>query len=221
MTFREVETLFHEFGHLLHFILYQGTYGYLSGFDVPRDFVEVPSTLLQQAVNDPDVLLTMVTNDQNLTADILRKQIEDYLILQPALSPAEIRSKLARSLFDIRLHNDFSASDLIDTEELEAQILLDKYLPYPAGSGFSSRFTHIIAGYDSGYYGYLWSEAIVDDLVSVFNESPEGFYDEEIGLRLRQEIFAPGASRDVNESVRQFLGRDWNTDAYMQKINEL
>lgn len=221
LSHQDVETLFHEFGHLLHFILYQGTYGYLSGFDVPRDFVEVPSTLLQQAASDADVLLTMVTNDQNFSPDMLHEKIEDYLVSQPTLSPTEIRGILVRSLFDLRLHNDFSATDSIDTVELETEILLDKYLPFPEGSAFSSRFTHIIAGYDSGYYGYLWSAAIVEDLVAVFNESTEGFYDADIGLKLRQEIFAPGASRDVNESVRQFLGRDWNSDAYMQKIDEL
>lgn len=217
----DVEILFHEFGHLLHFILYQGSYGYLGGFDVPLDFVEVPSTLLQQATSDPDVLLTMTTNDQKVSPDVLRKKIEDYLISKPTISPTQIRYKLAKSLFDLTLHNNFSSEDSIDTVELDRQIMRDEYLPYPEGSAFSTRFTHLVAGYDSGFYGYLWSASIVADLVSVFNDSADGFYDPAIGLKLRQEIFAPGASRDVNESVRQFLGRDWNTDAYMQKIDEL
>ncbi|MDY0362412.1 MAG: M3 family metallopeptidase [Desulforegulaceae bacterium] len=83
-----------------------------------------------------------------------------------------------------------------------------------------SSFSHIAEGYGAGYYSYLWSLAIVHDFVSVFENSPHGFMDKEIGLSLRKEIFEPGLSRTEDESIKTFLGRNWNVGAYLNYINQ-
>lgn len=221
LSHREVEILFHEFGHLLHMLLYETNYGLLASSEVPMDFIEVPSTLLQHAASDADVLTAMATNEENVSFEVLRSQIQQFLSTDTKLSPLATQNTIAKSIYDLELHSQFTAGESINVVELGNEIAREYFLPYPDGSAWASSFTYVVAGYDVNYYGYLWSEAIVADLVSVFNDSVEGFYDADIGLKLRQEIFAPGASRDVNESVRQFLDRDWNIDAYMQMIDEL
>lgn len=87
-------------------------------------------------------------------------------------------------------------------------------------SAWSASFSHLVGGYDATYYSYLWSDAIASDLISVFQDSPLGFYDPAIGKKLREEVFARGSSRDVNESIHQFLGRDWNVDAYLDSFTQ-
>ena len=82
---------------------------------------------------------------------------------------------------------------------------------------FITRLGHF-TGYDAGYYGYLWAQAISDDLNTVFEKAENKYFDETVGLKLRTEIYEPGDSRPVEESIREFLGRDWNTKAFIKNL---
>ncbi|MEM7392407.1 MAG: M3 family metallopeptidase, partial [Verrucomicrobiota bacterium] len=85
------------------------------------------------------------------------------------------------------------------------------------GTSFVTYFGHL-SGYDAGYYGYVWAESIAADLATRFQEAKDGFMDKEIGMSLRREIYEPGDSRDVNESIRKFLGREQSIQPYLKKL---
>ena len=84
-------------------------------------------------------------------------------------------------------------------------------------AAFVAFFGHLM-GYDAGYYGYAWADAISADMATVFEESPQGFYDTKVGRRLREEIYAPGSSRDVNISIKKFLGRERSIKPFLKHI---
>ncbi|NOG85209.1 MAG: hypothetical protein HND49_15640 [Planctomycetes bacterium] len=88
----------------------------------------------------------------------------------------------------------------------------------PEGSSFVTNFKHPFIGYDGRYYGYAWSDSLAADMASLFETSTRGFLNPEIGLRLRKEVYEMGASRDVTESVRGFLGRNSNHSAFNRKL---
>jgi heme/copper-type cytochrome/quinol oxidase subunit 2 len=93
-----------------------------------------------------------------------------------------------------------------------------RYYQLPNGTAKLASFAHLFGGYDAGYYGYAWADAIAADLASRFRASEEGFMDKAIGAQFRKEILEVGGSRDPAESVRIFLGRDWNTDAFFEEM---
>ena len=87
----------------------------------------------------------------------------------------------------------------------------------PASSTFVSYFGHL-NGYDAGYYGYAWADAIAADMATVFEKARDGYLDKQAGLRLRHEIYEPGDSRDVTVSIEKFLGRKQSIQPFLQKI---
>ena len=91
------------------------------------------------------------------------------------------------------------------------------FLPLAPDSTFVAYFGHMM-GYDAGYYGYAWADAIAADMATVFEGAPEGYFDRAAGLRLRKEIYEPGDSRDVNVSIEKFLGRKRSLDPFLKKI---
>ena len=84
-------------------------------------------------------------------------------------------------------------------------------------TAFVAYFGHIM-GYDAGYYGYAWADAIAADMATVFEKAPDGYFDKNAGMRLRKEIYAVGDSRDVNISIEKFLGRKRSIDPFLKKI---
>jgi thimet oligopeptidase len=84
-------------------------------------------------------------------------------------------------------------------------------------TAFVAYFGHLM-GYDAGYYGYAWADAIAADMATVFEKSPNGYFDSATGRRLRDEIYAPGDSRDVNVSIEKFLGRQRSLEPFLKKI---
>ena len=84
-------------------------------------------------------------------------------------------------------------------------------------TGFAAFFGHLM-GYDAGYYGYAWADAISADMATVFEESAQGYADVKVGRRLRDEIYAPGSSRDVNISISKFLGRERSIKPFLKHI---
>jgi thimet oligopeptidase len=93
----------------------------------------------------------------------------------------------------------------------------DAFFPEPPDTAFVAYFGHLM-GYDAGYYGYAWADAIAADMATVFSEAPDGFFDVQAGQRLRREIYEKGDSRDVEISIEKFLGRKQSIDPFLKKI---
>ncbi len=217
LSHNEVETLFHEFGHALHSLLTQANYSRFSGTSVPRDFVEAPSQMLENWIWDQDVLDTFAADyrdeSKKIPADIIERLKEARL----ATIGTFYKRQLSFGLLDLELHSVSDPNAVPDVLEVSNRIIADVFLPSPEGTAFVAGFGHL-TGYDAGYYGYAWADAIAADLATVFEESPKRYFDAEAGRRLRDEIYAPGDSRDVNESIEKFLGRPRSNKPFLKSI---
>jgi Zn-dependent oligopeptidase len=93
----------------------------------------------------------------------------------------------------------------------------ETFFPEPDGTAMITYFGHF-TGYDAGYYGYAWADAIAADMATAFEQSPGGFFDRPTGMRLREEIYSKGDSRDVNVSIEKFLGRPRSIEPFLKEI---
>ena len=214
MNHTEVETLFHEFGHAMHTILTQATYSSFAGANVPRDFVEAPSQMFEAWVWDPTVLQRFAVHYEDpadtIPVDVVARMKQADL----ATKGIYYRRQLALALSDLRLH---TAGENVDAAQITNRVNADVLFPPPEGTNFAAYWGHL-TGYDAGYYGYAWADAIAADMATAFEESPGGYLDTETGMRLRREIYEVGDSRPVDESIRAFLGRDRSLDPFIASL---
>ena len=217
MTHQEVETLFHEFGHALHSIVTRAKYGRFAGTHVPGDFVEAPSQMLQNWVWDKKVLDTFAADyrdpSKKIPAEIIKKMNDAKLASAGVL----YRRQFAFASLDLALHNQHAADMPYDSVGVSNPILEKVFLPIDPGTTFVSYFGHL-NGYDAGYYGYAWADAIAADMATVFEKAKDGYLDKQAGMKLRHEIYEPGDSRDVNISIEKFLGRKQSVQPFLKKI---
>jgi thimet oligopeptidase len=214
---RDVETLFHEFGHAMHSILTQAKYGRFSGTSVPRDFVEAPSQMLENWVWDKKVLDSFAAHYQDPSDKIPQEILTRLKEAKLATEGTFYRRQLSFALMDLALHTAVRAGAGTDCVKLSNRVLSEVFLPWPDETAFVAYFGHL-TGYDAGYYGYAWADAIAADLATVFEQSPRGYFDEQAGRRLRDEIYAPGDSRDVNVSIEKFLGRPRSLEPFLKQV---
>ena len=217
LSHSDVETLFHEFGHALHSIVTRAKYGRFAGTNVPRDFVEAPSQMLQNWVWDKKVLDTFAADYRDpakkIPAEIIKKMNDSKL----ASAGVYYRRQFAFAALDLALHDAHSENAPYDCVAISNPILEKVFLPIDPGTTFVSFFGHL-NGYDAGYYGYAWADAIAADMATVFEKSKDGYQDKQAGMRLRKEIYEPGDSRDVAISIKKFLGRDQSIQPFLKKI---
>jgi thimet oligopeptidase len=217
MTHTDVETLFHEFGHALHSIVTKAKYGRFAGTHVPGDFVEAPSQMLQNWVWDKKVLDTFAADyrdpSKKIPAEIVKKMNDAKL----ASAGLFYRRQFAFATLDLVLHDQHQENEPYDCVPISNPILEKVFLPIDPSTTFVSYFGHL-NGYDAGYYGYAWADAIAADMATVFEKSKDGYLDKQTGLRLRREIYEPGDSRDVNISIEKFLGRKQSIQPFLKKI---
>jgi thimet oligopeptidase len=213
----DVETIFHEFGHAMHSMMTRAKYGRFSCTSVPRDFVEAPSQMLENWVWDKKVLDSFAADyrdpSKKIPADILAKLREAKL----ATEGTRYRRQLSFALMDMTLHTQIHDSNAAEALPLSNKVLSEVFLPMVPDTAFVAYFGHLM-GYDAGYYGYAWADAIAADMATVFEKSPNGYFDSATGRRLRDEIYAPGDSRDVNVSIEKFLGRQRSLEPFLKKI---
>ncbi len=218
LTHDHVETLFHEFGHALHSVLTQANYAEFSGTSVPRDFVEAPSQMLENWVRDKDTLdrfaIDYRDDKSKIPADILDKMEAARL----ATIGTHYRRQLGFGLLDLAIHMTTDEKVFDNVVEVTNKIMSETYVPVPEHSGLIASFGHLGGGYDAGYYGYAWADAIAADMADVFRKSPGGFMDKKTGMRLRNEIYAPGGSREIEESIHAFLQRDRSLEPFFEFI---
>lgn len=213
MSHDEVETIFHEFGHAMHAVLTRAEFGQFAGGNVPRDFVEAPSQMFESWVWDVDVLRTFAADYEDPSKQIPAALIEQMKAAELATVAVGYRRQMGLALSDLRLHvgqvNDAAAV----VNATNSEVLF----PVPEGTHFAAYWGHL-TGYDAGYYGYGWADSIAADLATAFEDSPGRFLDQEVGMRLRYEIYEVGGSRPVTESVQEFLGRDSDNRAFLRRL---
>ena len=213
----DAETLFHEFGHVMHNVLTRAIFARHAGSDVPRDFVEAPSQMLENWVWDKTVLDTFAADYRDPTKKIPAGVIAQLKQAKLATEGMFYRRQLSFGQLDLALHAHFEPGRKIDAVALTNPILSQVYLPVLPETTFVTYFGHLV-GYDAGYYGYAWADAIAADMATVFQNAPDGFLDRTAGMRLRNEIYATGDSRDVSESIEKFLGRPRSLQPFLKKI---
>ncbi|MBP6507480.1 MAG: Zn-dependent oligopeptidase [Opitutaceae bacterium] len=212
----DVQTLFHEFGHVMHNVL--GRAPYVGLLSVPRDFVEAPSQMLENWVWDKAVLDTFAADYRDPSKKIPAETIAAMVQARQATEGRLTRGQLAYGLIDMGLHSlsvdDAWKADVVkQSNDVLARVTGTK----DQGTAFVAYFGHL-NGYDAGYYGYLWSLVMAQDMASIFRAAPHGFLDVETGRRLRQAVYSVGNTRDVGDSVEAFLGRPRSQEAFLEHV---
>ena len=206
----ELETLFHEFGHILHMSLTRANYARFSAAETEWDFVEAPSQIMEHWTWDPDVLARFARHYK--TGEPIPRRLVDQLAAARYLN---VGLKTAIQAFyggiDLALHAEERSPDMDAALRRTWDVTA---MPYPSGTFMLSGFGHLMGGYDAGYYGYLWAEVIGDDMFGRF--ASEGVLSPEVGAAYRRTILEPNGSRPADEMVRAFLGRDPSNEAYLR-----
>jgi len=209
----EVETLFHEFGHVLHNALTKSKYGAFSGTSVSWDFVEAPSQLLERWAWNPQVLKKISKHyktGEPLPDDLIKRMIDAKNF---GAAGAYLRQNFFAQ-YDMTLHTLPKTPDSTKlyfdlTRKIRALPLTKNTIP-------QASFGHIMGGYDAGYYGYLWSEVIAEDFFSEFEKN--GIFDTKTGLKYRREILEKGGTEEEEKLVENFLGRPADNGPFLKSI---
>lgn len=210
----EVETLFHEFGHIMHQTLTRAPYASLSGSSTARDFVEAPSQMLENWVWNADIV-NMFSGHYKDETQKLPKALLDKMIAAKDFGQGRAYTRqLMLGIFDMTIHSQPGTVDVTQTYE---QVYRDVVGQEPiAGGRFPGTFGHMMGGYDAGYYGYLWSEVYAQDMFSLFEK--RGLLNSRLGARYRRTILEKGGMQDAMDLLRQFLGREPNSDAFFRSL---
>ena len=208
----EALTLFHEFGHVLHFSLTSVDHPRFAGYDTEWDFVEAPSQIMEHWMWQPEVLQRFARHHD--TGETIPTDLVERLV---AARDQNIGLSTLRQVFlgkfDLAIH---TGSSEIDLDQATRDAFALTLIPYHEGTHFAASFGHLMSGYDAGYYGYQWAKVYGDDMFSVFSD--EGILSPEVGARYRNEVLARGYSRDAIEHLRAFLGREPSPTAYLENL---
>jgi thimet oligopeptidase len=190
----------------------------VSGATVPRDFVEAPSQMLENWVWDKTVLDTFAADYRDPTKKIPAETIASLVAARQATEGYFTRRQLAIGLLDLSLHTlSADAAWQADIVQVVNDTTTRVSMAPPADTFWAAYIGHL-AGYDAGYYGYLWAKVMSVDMASVFQASPGGFLDEKVGRRLRDEVYGVGNTREVADSVEKFLGRPRSMQPFLEYV---
>jgi len=219
LTYDEITTLFHEFGHAIHGLLSQVKYPRVSGTSVQRDFVEFPSQVNEMWILWPEVVENYARHHE--TGEKLPQEWIDNLNAARTFNEGHATtSYLAAAILDLAWHslNIEQAAKVTDVEGFEAQAIKDYGLDFaPVPTRYrSTYFSHIFAGgYSSGYYGYIWSEVLDADTVDWFKEN--GGLKRENGEHFKNTLLGRGGSIDSMQMFRNFRGRDSKIEPLLKR----
>jgi thimet oligopeptidase len=212
----QVETLFHEFGHIMHQTLTKVPYGSISGTNVDWDFVEAPSQMLEHWVWDEKVLNELSGHYKDPSKKLPRAQIRKMVAAKKFNEANMYNRQVLLASYDMALH---TADSDLDIHQTYRKMFRDFTGMKPNEEGhFATTFGHIVGGYNAGYYGYLWSEVYADDMFSVFKASTKGLFDSKVGMNYRKKILEVGGTEDPLILLNKFLGRKPRADAFMEKF---
>jgi oligopeptidase A len=216
LTHQEVTTLFHEFGHGLHHMLTQMTESAVSGISgVAWDAVELPSQFLENWCWAREVI-PMISGHYKTGEPLPDNLLEKMLAAKNFQSGMQMVRQLEFSLFDFRLHAQYSDANPVEAQEVLDQVRSEvAVMQPPAFNKFQNGFSHIFAGgYAAGYYSYKWAEVLSADAFSLFEE--KGVFDRATGEKFLNTILANGGSQEPMALFKAFRGREPNTDALLR-----
>ena len=215
LTHENVETYFHEFGHLVHGVLTTSRLISYAGTSVARDFVEAPSQMLENWVWQKESLSLFAKHYE--TGEVIPEELLEKMIAAKNInSGTKALQQIFYGIYDFTLNDGFdpdgnkSTTDLI--KELKNEIT---FYPYQEGTHQQASFGHL-NGYGAAYYGYKWSEVYAQDMFSVFEAN--GILNPDIGLKYRRIILEKGGTVDPYELVKEFLGREPNSEAFLRSM---
>lgn len=212
LTHDEVETFFHEFGHIMHQTLTRARFGRFAGSATARDFVEAPSQMLENWVWDEEVLQALsghyLDHTKKLPPELLGKMLAAKNVNSGLVHLRQLLFGSVDQLYHGKPPSDTSAA----YARLSADIAM---IPTSPGTHPEASFGHLM-GYDAGYYGYLWSKVYAEDMFSRFKA--DGVLNPVLGRRYRTEILEKGSSRDEMDSLKAFLGREPDETAFLESI---
>lgn len=216
LTFDEVETFLHEFGHGLHGILAEGEYGSMTGTAVYRDFVELPSQIMENWATEKEFLDLWAEHYE--TGEKMPAEIIDRIVAaQNYLAAYANVRQLSFGMSDMAWHTLTEPFEG-DVEQFEQQAMAPtQVLPVVAGTAMAPAFTHIFSGgYAAGYYGYKWAEVLEADAFSMFKE--QGIFNEEVATSFRENILSKGGTEHPMDLYVKFRGHKPATQALIDKI---
>ncbi len=213
ISFNELNTLFHEFGHIMDGMSYTGEFALQA--DSKRDFVESMSQIFENWTMDYEMISSFAKHYE--TGEVLPKELFDNMANAKNVSSGySAISSLRKCIYDMNLYDKYDPKNPINTDDLWKKI--DKELGiqfYVDGTHPQGNWIHINT-HPVYYYGYLWAEVYAQDMFSEFEKN--GLLDTETGKRFRKLILANGQQRDIVEAVEEFLGRPSNNEAYIKSL---
>lgn len=217
LAYSEVETVFHEFGHLLHGTLSKVPVKTLASTNVAWDFVELPSQIMENWVSEHEVLDLIGRHYQ--TGEPMPDDLYQSLMRARNYRAANLAMRqYSFGVVDLSLHTQF---DLENGDPINyAKELMQRFspVPLPHNFGFLGRFSHVFGsavGYGAGYYSYKWSEVLDADAFSRFAQ--EGIFNRETGRAFIDSVLSRGNSADPSELYREFMGRDPDPEALLRR----
>jgi len=214
LSFEQVETLFHEFGHGLHGLLSDANYPSLSGTAVARDYVEFPSQMMENWAREPEVIKTFALHYQTdePIPDSLLNKISEAGTFNEGFETSEY---VAAAHLDMAYHT--STEDIKDIDKFEDDTLGKLGLIPQIESRYrSTYFGHIFAGgYSSGYYSYLWTEVLEADAFEPFRE--KGLFDKETASKLKEYVYASGNTEDLMTQYVNYRGSEAEIEPLLRK----
>ena len=214
LSYDDARTLFHEFGHALHQMLSDVSYGYISGTSVARDFVELPSQLYEHWLEVPEVLQKFATHAE--TGEPIPSALLDRLLAAQTYDMGFATVEyVASALVDLAFHKEDAPEDPMAKQ---AEVLTNIGMPAAITMRHATpHFAHVFAGdgYSSGYYSYMWSEVMDADAFEAFREAGDPF-DAETAKKLETHILSAGGSKEADVLYTAFRGRMPGVDALLK-----
>ncbi|MGZ4810008.1 MAG: M3 family metallopeptidase [Thermoanaerobaculia bacterium] len=210
LTTGEVETFFHEFGHVMHGVLSETVYNQHAGTSVQRDFVEAPSQIYEEWARNPQsiaLLKAHCSGCPEIDAALL-KRLHDARNFGRGI---DYERQHEYAAFDMSLAGASPENAMATWKKIEG----GSPLGFVDGTAFPGTFAHIAGGYASGYYGYMWAEVIGLDMLSAWRGS---LLDPAVGMKFRKTVLARGGEEPAKAIVERFLGRPVSSDAFFAEI---
>lgn len=214
LTFNEVTTLFHEFGHALHGMLANTTYPSLSGTSVYWDFVELPSQVMENWCYEPEALALFAKHYE--TGEIIPQQYVDKIKESASfLEGMATLRQLSFGILDMAYHA--KSQTIADVKAFEKQAMeIASLYPDVAENCMSTSFSHIFqGGYSSGYYSYKWAEVLDADAFAYFQE--KGIFNKEVASKFKDNVLSKGGTELPMELYKRFRGQEPNADALLKR----